>query len=295
LGILVALSVIYGTSCDQREKDAAPNVETATAEDGNRSEDASLRAQQEEARRKEELEAQREQARRNEEQQAQREEARRKEDLQAQREQELQAQREEVRRQARGEKMERLETQRGKVYESVTIKEVSPVGLSILHDAGAARIPFEDLPVDMQERFIFDRNEKENALLREQSHQNAHDNASIVSSPAVASSGKGNANSEHKKKVMMALASKEARIQTLQVEMSRIRNDIQTEEDKKLRRGTSYYYHSDGSRSYYRNRTIGGISRAPILRQELSNKEQELATLTRQVAMLRVELESTSQ
>jgi hypothetical protein len=288
IGLLVLLSVIYCTSCDRQEKDLSPNDESATAEDRKRSEDELLQAQREEE------QAQLEEARRKEEQ-AQLEEARRKEEQaqidETRRKEEVQAQREEVRLQAKGQKIDRLETLKGKVYEGVTINQVSPVGLSILHEAGTARIPFEDLPMDLQKRFMFDRDEKEDALALERTHQNAHD-AFISSSPAENPSGK-NITDPERKKVMMALASKEARVRSLEAEIPRIRNDIQSEENKKVRRD-GYYYDSNGYRKYYGSRSIGGISRAPILRQELAEKERELAILQRQIAMLRVELESVS-
>jgi chromosome segregation ATPase len=85
----------------------------------------------------------------------------------------------------------------------------------------------------------------------------------------------------YRKKVMMTLASKEARISSLQGEIYDLEREIQNEEDKKIHR-----------REYYRR--IGGISRAPILRQDVANKRQEITTLNQQVAALRVELDSIS-
>jgi hypothetical protein len=251
-----------------------------------------------EAKRRDEEQARLDQERRNEEQARLEEERRNEEQARleeaARRNEELKARRDAVRRQAIGEKMERLETLGSKVYEKVTINEVSSVGISISHDAGSARIIFDDLPLDLQKRFMFDRNEKEAALAQEKKHLKAHHEALNAALPEVAPNRQSNKDAEHQKKVMMALASKEARIRTLESEISRIQRDIRDEEYKKLRRGTNYYYHPNGSRSYYRNRAIGGISRAPVLREELSGKEREMATLTRQVALLRVELQSAS-
>ena len=47
---------------------------------------------------------------------------------------------------AKGETMERLETRDGNAYVNVIIKDVTPIGLQIMHDGGLKRIPYEELP-----------------------------------------------------------------------------------------------------------------------------------------------------
>jgi hypothetical protein len=73
-----------------------------------------------------------------------------------------------------GQVIAKLETLKGDVYENVTIREVSPIGIAIRHDAGSRRVPFEELPLEMQRQFLFDPKEKEKALADEHAVQNAH-------------------------------------------------------------------------------------------------------------------------
>lgn len=54
---------------------------------------------------------------------------------------------------AEDEKLAELVTLDGKFYQDVTIRKVEPDGLSIVHKAGTAKVPFEKLPESMQEKF----------------------------------------------------------------------------------------------------------------------------------------------
>jgi hypothetical protein len=53
-------------------------------------------------------------------------------------------------------KLDSLVTLDGKVYQSVTIRKVDPDGLSILHEAGTAKVPFEKLPEELREQYGYD-------------------------------------------------------------------------------------------------------------------------------------------
>lgn len=48
-------------------------------------------------------------------------------------------------------KFEKLETKSGKVYSGVTVREKTAASIKIFHSAGAATIPFEELPEDVVE------------------------------------------------------------------------------------------------------------------------------------------------
>lgn len=58
---------------------------------------------------------------------------------------------------AQDEKLDQLLTVDGKTYKAVTIRKVEPDGLSILHEAGTAKIPFEKLSADLQKKYGYDK------------------------------------------------------------------------------------------------------------------------------------------
>lgn len=55
-----------------------------------------------------------------------------------------------------GLKFESITTTEGKVYKKVTISKVTPAEIRIIHESGAASIPFEKLPLEIQHRFNYD-------------------------------------------------------------------------------------------------------------------------------------------
>lgn len=52
---------------------------------------------------------------------------------------------------------EDIRTTDGLVYKNVTISRVEKDGINIVHATGAAKIPFERLPVELQRRYNFDK------------------------------------------------------------------------------------------------------------------------------------------
>ncbi|RYD67714.1 MAG: hypothetical protein EOP83_02250 [Verrucomicrobiaceae bacterium] len=58
---------------------------------------------------------------------------------------------------AQDEKLDQLVTVDGKSYQAVTVRKVEPDGLSILHEAGTAKIPFEKLSTDLQVKYGYDK------------------------------------------------------------------------------------------------------------------------------------------
>lgn len=53
-------------------------------------------------------------------------------------------------------KFDKLETLNGKVYEKVEVRKIEPDGISIIHDAGTAKVMFENLPKALQDAYQFD-------------------------------------------------------------------------------------------------------------------------------------------
>jgi hypothetical protein len=198
---------------------------------------------------------------------------------------EMRRRRDEARRQAVGQVIDKLQTLKGDVYENVTIREVSPIGIAIRHDAGSRRVPFEELPLEMQRQLFFDPKEKEKALIHEHAAQSAH-LAQLEATKAEKSEAQSIGQAEeYRLKVTKAIATKSARVDVLEDEIRSLESDVEREENKKHNRP-----------QYYRNgRWVygpGGVSRAPEFRKKLEVKRQEYGVLKQQVATLQVELDS---
>jgi len=69
-----------------------------------------------------------------------------------------------VRGNAKGASLVELKVKNGAIYKNVIIREVTAVGLQIVHDEGLKRIPFEELPDDMIDFYQFDPKQKTDAL-----------------------------------------------------------------------------------------------------------------------------------
>ncbi len=72
-----------------------------------------------------------------------------------------------VRKEAAGTEMAELLTANGDAYKNVTIREVDAAGISIRHDGGIKRIPFEALSEEMKDHFQFDPEQKAEAVAAE--------------------------------------------------------------------------------------------------------------------------------
>ena len=140
-----------------------------------------------------------------------------------------------VRGKAKGEKIGKLETLNGFVYNDVVIREVTPVGIQIRHADGHKRIPFEVLPEAMIDRFQFDPKQKDQALAEELASRNLLESAVAVSNSTAdqAKAERRSAEAEsNKDKTIRAITYKEARIQALEGEIESLKSAIQQEEMK---------------------------------------------------------------
>ena len=173
-----------------------------------------------------------------------------------------------VRGKAKGESMYVLETLGGDIYRSVNIREVTAVGIQIRHDDGHKRIPFEDLPEAMKERFQFDPQQKVAAMAKEESDRSEHEAAVAVADLAASQQSAVQAGKNagiQRDKVARSIAVNEAHILSLTDEIEALNKAIPLESKKR-------------------------ISQAPQLRAQLANKESELSALRVSVARLRAEL-----
>jgi folylpolyglutamate synthase/dihydropteroate synthase len=173
-----------------------------------------------------------------------------------------------VRGKAKGEIIARLEVRDGQIYENVTIREVTPIGVQIMHDGGHKRIPFEQLPAPMIDRFQFDPKQKAAAIAAEEAQRTVHETAVSEATAAEVQdlADKKKADAEERKASMVrSIAVKKSRLLALKAEIASL-------EDAILREG------------YKR------ISRAPQMRIDLSNKQRELSDLQANVARMQAEV-----
>jgi len=285
----VAASLFFSTSCDKlvKKEPSSPETASANAAEEQIELERIQKEKEEQERKAKEIEAAEKERLEHERQEREREQARRKAEADSE---ERRMQIEEARSQAVGQQIARLETLKGDVYENVVIRDVTPIGIEIRHDAGSRRVPFEQLPPEMQRQFHFDPKEKEQALRSEHAAQSAHMaqvTTASTENPKVQGSGQSgqpNQNEEYRLKASKAVAAKSARIQLLEDEIRSLENDLYNEENKKYSRR----YYSNGRWSY----GAGGVSRAPIVREKINEKRGELSILKQQVATLQVELDS---
>ena len=169
-----------------------------------------------------------------------------------------------IRGNAKGQTMERLETRRGDVYENVTIREVTAIGIQIMHSGGQKRIAFEDLSDEIQDQFQFDPKQKAAAVAVEVATRNEHekeqDQFGEEEKRKAAEQKKKDA-AELREKTIRAIAVKRSRIESLGKEIEGLQKAIPMESMKR-------------------------ISNAPQMKLQLSNKQRELSALQADVARL---------
>lgn len=169
---------------------------------------------------------------------------------------------------AKGEKMVTLETLTGVVYKNVSIREVTAIGIQIRHDDGHKRLPFEELPDAMRDRFQFDPKQKEKALVEESTTREKHEAAVAVASgledEKMAKQRAIDAEAA-KEKLRREIAAKQSRINSLGSEIEDL-NDALPMEAKKT------------------------VSRAGIILGQISNKRQEITELQAQISNMQTGL-----
>ena len=169
-----------------------------------------------------------------------------------------------ARNRAKGESIPRLETRDGEVYLGVTLRDVTAIGIQILHEGGQKRIHFEQLPAEMQERFQFDASQKAAAIANEEQIHKSHEAAVAASAAAVdaeAQNQRIKAAEEADQRRKLAIINGKKRIESMKEEIRNLREDIVREGHKT-------------------------ISRAPQMRAKLAAMERDYATLVREVAKL---------
>jgi HAMP domain-containing protein len=170
-----------------------------------------------------------------------------------------------VRGRARDEQMDTLGTRKGMVYQNVTIKSVTPVGIQIMHDGGFKRIPYEELPPAMQDRFQFDPKQKQAALAMEDSQRKEHEAAVSIVKESEArdlNEQKNKREEARRQEMIRSIAFKESRIDSLRDEIESLNDALAKEHLKR-------------------------ISRAPIMRSQLAQKQNEINQLQQDIIGMR--------
>jgi hypothetical protein len=90
-----------------------------------------------------------------------------------------------VRGKAKGQVIDQIETLTGVIYKNVNIREVTSIGIQIRHEDGQKRIPFEELPLAMQEYYQYDASQKEKAVASENAARVEHEAAVAVTNDLI--------------------------------------------------------------------------------------------------------------
>lgn len=170
-----------------------------------------------------------------------------------------------VRGKARDMRIPQLALATGVILHEVIVRQVTAVGLQVRHKEGFKRIPFEDLPLELQDYFQFDPAQKAAALAAEARYMKSHESAVAVVKAAAKEREKEN---QAQAQVQALAQNREeysatmARIEQVQNEIESLEKQLPLETQKRL-------------------------SRAPQLRRELANKRKELSALRAKSLQLR--------
>jgi hypothetical protein len=183
-----------------------------------------------------------------------------------------------VRNKAVGEQLEQLALKSGNVYKKVEIREVSSVGIQIRHEDGQKRVPFEELPEEMQERFQFDSVEKDKQLAQELENLKRHEGLvdpapeSAPGKDVAESKGTEEGDAARKKQIKKAINDMEIRIARARTEYSVLHSDASMADADA----------ADGRRN---SRTVA--NRSAGIRAKMQAKQSEISALMRQLAALK--------
>jgi chromosome segregation ATPase len=139
---------------------------------------------------------------------------------------------------AKDEAMAKLQTRSGQVYEKVVISDVNPIGMQIRHQGGLARIPYEDLPADLQDRFQFDPNQKAATVAQENAERKEHETAVATSLKETQQQLEARKKAEAEAQqadAKRAIAVKTTQISTLDSDIIRLQGELQRELQKKFK------------------------------------------------------------
>jgi hypothetical protein len=176
----------------------------------------------------------------------------------------IQKYREKVRSEAKEKKMDTLTTTEGVTYKDVTITKVDAIGMGIDHESGGRRIPFKELPLEMQDYYQFGVNEAQELAQREIERQKqrdlAHDAAvkSATERQKMLDSMKSTQDNANRQS---ALSRAQSELISLEGKIFMKKNEIEAQRYQK-------------------------VSQAPQLRVQLENFEEQKVKLESQIRQL---------
>jgi chromosome segregation ATPase len=172
----------------------------------------------------------------------------------------------------------KLTTNDGVVYTNVMIRAVNAVGIEIRHSEGHKRIPYENLPEELQDYYQFDKDQKIVEIEREAAERARH-----VSAVAAANEASRAAVAEQrireqeaaKQKRIQDIALGRARLRVIQNEITQLEKDlVEAEKQAELAR--------KAKRSH--------LNKTGTIRSELAKKHAEYSRVTNEIARLQSQL-----
>lgn len=141
---------------------------------------------------------------------------------------------------AKGEDLGTLTTRSGKTYKQAVVREVNALGMRIAYDggAGATSIPYEELPPELQDRFQFDPQQRDEYVAMQHQSIKARDEGVkgvLDQAKNLDAQRKAMEDTQRKENARRAIALKKSQIATLDTEIQQLEVDLVREMQKKLR------------------------------------------------------------
>ena len=184
-----------------------------------------------------------------------------------------------VRGKAEGTTLPEIRATDGTVYLEVEIRKVSAIGMDIRHRDGFKRIGFEELPVELQDYYQFDKNQmlaeaEREAKIHHKLSQDV-DAANKVVEEQMAQQKAKDAEAA-KQKTILDIATKEARVRVIEGEIKQLEQDIVSAEAAAAAARAAGKMH---------------LNKSGSLRGTLSSKRNALSQLQTEILRMRASIE----
>lgn len=183
-----------------------------------------------------------------------------------------------ARAKAEGDKIPELKALDGTTYIDVVLRKVTAIGIEIRHKGGFKRIPFAELPLEMQDHFQFDEEQMLAESKREKEVRKEHNeqvNAAHEAAAKEAEKQRIKDAEENRKKTLELIARGRVRVTQIESEIRQIEADIASSESAAAAARASGKMH---------------VSKAGLYRSDLTNKRNELARVRREILRLEASL-----
>lgn len=188
---------------------------------------------------------------------------------------------EKYRTSAVGRELDKLQTEDGKVYKAVVIREVDDLGISILHEVGSVKVGFDRLGTAWREEFAYSE-----LAAREQLEIEA-----LLSEQRSAYLAAQDAEYQEQKKKMdkVMLKAEEQRQERLRdAEIARLEALVSTNEAKiRSARQEIWRRESDHASARIHGRISGAAAKVPLLQQTIDKLERQNAQAEARIRFLR--------